>query len=76
MVIPQLRWFDLRGHLRVDVVTVTDVMHPTATAGNDSLNLLSLIHLRRLVPVYGHGWRNLLSDVRVRFHVVQVVTYL
>lgn len=31
VVVSQLGWFDLRGHLWVDVMTVTDVVHPTAT---------------------------------------------
>lgn len=50
-VVPQLWRFDLRGQLWVDVVTVTDVVHPAATAGDDSLNLLRLIYLSWLVPV-------------------------
>ena len=54
MVIPQLWWFDLCGQLWVNVVTVTDVVHPTATARDDALNLLSLVHLGWLVPVYSY----------------------
>lgn len=55
MVIPQLWWFDVCGHLWVDVMTVTDVVHSAATARDDALNLLSLVHLGWLVPVYRHG---------------------
>lgn len=54
MVIPQLWWFDLCGHLWVDVVTVTDVVHPAATTRDDTLNLLRLVHLGWLVPVCRH----------------------
>ena len=54
MIIPQLGGFDLCGHLRVDVVTVADVVHPAATTWDDTLNLLSLVDLRWLVPVYRH----------------------
>ena len=51
MAIPQLWWFDLCGQLWVDVMTVTDVVHPAATPGDDTLNLLHLVHLGWLVPV-------------------------
>lgn len=51
VVVPQLWWFDLRGQFWVDVMTVTDVVHPAAAARDDSLNLLRLIHLSRLIPV-------------------------
>lgn len=51
-VVSHLRWFDLRGELRVDVMTITDVVHPAAAARDDPLNLLrGVVHLRRLVPV-------------------------
>ena len=59
MVIPQLWWFDLRGQLRVNVVTVTDVVHPAATAWDDALNLL--IHLSWLVPIYSY-WKGRVSQ--------------
>jgi hypothetical protein len=44
--------FDLRGQLRVDVVAVADVVHATAATRDDTLDLLSVIHLGRLVPVW------------------------
>lgn len=51
-IVPHLRWFDLRGELGVDVMTVTDVVHPAAAARDDPLHLLrGVVHLRRLVPV-------------------------
>lgn len=54
MVVPQLWWFDLSGQLWVDVMAVTDVVHPAAAARDDALNLLRLIHLCGLVPVCDH----------------------
>lgn len=66
MVIPQLWWFDVCGHLWVDVMTVTDVVHPAATARDDALNLLSLVHLGWLVPVYRHRRGEMLLSLKER----------
>lgn len=52
MVVAQLWGFDLGGQLGVDVVAVTDVVHPAAAARDNPLNLLRLVHLSRLVPIY------------------------
>lgn len=52
MAVANLWWFDGSGQLRVNVVTVADVVHATATARDDTLDLLGLLHLGRLVPVY------------------------
>lgn len=51
MIVPHLWRFDLCGQLGVDVMTVTNVVHPAAAAGDDALNLLRLVHLCGLVPV-------------------------
>lgn len=51
VVVPQLWRFDLRGQLRIDVMTVADVVHPAAAARDDALDLLGLVHLCGLVPV-------------------------
>lgn len=40
-------------------MAVTDVVHPAATARNDTLNLLSLVHLGWLVPVCTHRKENI-----------------
>ena len=51
VVVPDLGGLDLRGELGVDVVAVADVVHAAAAAGDDALDLLRVVHLRRLVPV-------------------------
>lgn len=52
MAVTNLWWFDGGDQLRVDVVTVADVVHATTTTRDDTLDLLGLLHLGWLVPVY------------------------
>lgn len=51
MAVTDLWWFDGGGQFRVNVVAVPDVVHAAATARDDTLDLLGLLHLGRLVPV-------------------------
>lgn len=72
MTVTYLRWFDGCGQLRVDVVTVADVVHATTTARDDTLDLLGLLHLGRLVPVYisakGNGTGNRVMSQNLNKH--------
>lgn len=51
MAVTDLWRFDGGGQFRVDVVAVPDVVHATATARDDALDLLGLLHLGWLVPI-------------------------
>lgn len=68
MVVPQLWWFDLCCQLWVDVVTVTDVVHPAATTRDDSLNLLSLVHLGRLIPIWSYWKVKVVLEITAQGH--------
>lgn len=59
VVVPQLWRLNLSGQLWVDVMTVTDVVHPATTARDDTLNLLRLVHLCGLVPICNQRSNNI-----------------